>query len=120
MILTYLETTSDGGVVIMSRAVVCPFCGPLAIPHNWGADAAYRWLEFEHLPVHVEEIADYLPEPETCARCKRVPLEGGPPHRACYLADCECPCSYPAQPTDHTPADRPEGPDRRIRFEEAE
>lgn len=96
MIITYSTVTEFGGVVPVSKAVVCPFCGPLAIPITWGADQAYRWLEFTHLRGHVEEIAAYRPEPETCARCKRVPLDSDTPHRACYLADCLCPCSYPA------------------------
>lgn len=94
---------------IVARRMPCPFCSLLIdIPRDRSADEAYHYLVTFHLPEHAEEMTtDVTAEvPHTCPRCKRVPLSGATPHRACYLADCDCPCSYPA---DLTP-----------RFEEAE
>lgn len=113
MILTFLTTTPDGGVTVKSKQINCPFCGLLPIPRNWGADQAYRWLEFVHLLDHVAEIEDYRELLPRCSRCQRYAAESMTPadplHRACFSATCSCLCSYPAPPVDLTP-----------RFEEAE
>lgn len=80
-------------VVPLRRVVPCSLCdGEIVIPGYLRGVEQIDAAVTHHIREHVEQaLTEARP---TCARCKRVPLDSGLPHRPCFLADCLCDCSY--------------------------
>lgn len=73
--------------------LTCPLCPG----ETFSSITPQAWAEghtLYHAATAIVELEYELKAAGTCARCKRVPLDGPLPHRPCFEATCVCSCSY--------------------------